>query len=62
MVVVMVMNKIKPSLNILKPDRASILKWLSPDELARLERMVLDITPAQYRFLKYSWGMGDGKK
>ena len=56
------MNKITPSLNLLRPEQAFILKWLSPDELARLERVVLGMPPAQYRLIKYGWGMDDGEE
>ena len=60
--VVLKMIKISPSLNLLRPEQAFILKWLSPDELARLERVVLDMSPAQYRLVRYGWGIGkDGK-
>lgn len=56
------MDKIKPSLNMLKPERAFMLNWLSDDERERLLRLVLDMTPAQYQLIKYGWGIGDGKK
>ena len=56
------MNKIPPSLNMLKPDMAFSLKWLSYDERNRLIRLVLDMSPSQYRLLKYGWGIGDGRK
>ena len=56
------MNKTTPSLNLLKPEMAYVLKWLSADELARLEKLVLEMTPAQYRLLKYSWGRDDDKR
>lgn len=46
---------------MLKPDMAFALKWLSDDEHNRLIRLVLDMTPAQYRLVKYGWGIGDGK-
>ncbi len=59
---VLTMNTIKPSLNLLRPEQAFILKWLSPDELARLERVVLDMSPAQYRLVRYGWGIGNGDK
>ncbi len=55
------MNITTLSLNLLKPDMAFMLKWLSADELARLETLVLEMTPAQYRVLKYSWGLDDDK-
>ncbi len=56
------MIKISPSLNMLKPDMAFTLKWLSDDERNRLIRLVLDMTPVQYRLVKYGWGIGDGRK
>lgn len=56
------MIKISPSLNMLKPDMAFALKWLSDDERNRLIRLVLDMTPAQYRLVRYGWGIGDGRK
>ena len=56
------MEHLNPSLNLLKPEQAFILKWLSAEELARLERRVLSMSPAQYRLLKYSWGIGDGQE
>lgn len=56
------MNKPTPSLNLLRPEQAFILKWLSDDERNRLIRLVLDMTPAQYRLVRYGWGIGkDGK-
>lgn len=56
------MDSPKPSLNLLKPEQRFILKWLSADELARLERRILDMSPRQYRLLKYDWGIGVGQE
>ena len=55
------MNRTTPSLNLLRPEQAFILKWLSDDERSRLIRLVLDMTPAQYCLVRYGWGIGDGK-
>jgi len=56
------MNKTTPSLNLLKPEMAFVLKWLSADELARLEKVVLQMSPAQYRLIKYSWRLENDKR
>jgi hypothetical protein len=56
------MESPKPSLNLLKPEQAFILKWLSAGELARLERRVLELSPHQYRLLKHGWKIGDGRE
>jgi len=56
------MESPKPSLNLLKPEQRFILKWLSADELARLEKRILEISPRQYRLLKYGWEIGDGQE
>ena len=53
------MNSPKTSLNLLKPEQQFILKWLPREELARLERRVLELSPHQYQLLKYGWGIGD---
>lgn len=49
------MKNITLSLNLLRPERAFVLKWLSADQLAELEKLVLNMTPAQYRLMKYGW-------
>jgi len=54
------MIKISPSLNMLKPDMAFALKWLSDEQRQRLEQRVWDMSYKQYLWLKYG-GDGDGK-
>jgi len=52
--VVMVMNPLK----LLQPEYRFIWKWLSPEDLAALERLVLSLEPHQkYLLVK---GIGDG--
>jgi len=57
---VLTMIKISPSLNMLKPDMAFALKWLSDEQRQRLEQRVWDMSYKQYLWLKYG-GDGDGK-
>lgn len=52
--VVMVMNPLK----LLQPEYGFIWKWLPPEDLAALERLVVSLEPRQkYLLVK---GIGDG--
>ena len=54
------MDKITPSLNMLRPERSFMLKYLDAGQRGELERLVLSLTPAQYNLLVYGWGIDDG--
>ena len=53
------MKTITLNLNLLKPENAFVLKWLSAEQRTQLVKLVLEMTPAQYRLLKYG-GISDG--
>ena len=44
---------------MLKPENAFVLKWLSAKQRTQLVKLVLEMSPAQYRLMKYGWGDGD---
>lgn len=56
------MNTIKSSLNMLKPERAFVLKWLSVEQREQLIQAVLDMSHSDFRRLKYGWDVGNGKE
>jgi len=49
----MYMNKLQPSLNLLRPENTFMLKWLTLDELGALEERVKDMSYNQYLWLMY---------